>query len=71
MAIDIPDSDFMGWLRDLDQDTRIDLEVFWAREVKRHPFLKANPETADAMARRMILLYAADNHGYELRRGHL
>ncbi len=64
--IDIDDPAFMAWLRERDKEARIDLEVFWSREVKRHPYFKAQPETFGKLAPRMLLHYAAENHEYPL-----
>lgn len=65
MAIDIGDDHFQRWLMLQADETRRDLELFWRREVVRHPYIKANPANAAQLRKSMVLLYAANQHDYD------
>lgn len=68
MALDIGDPVFSRWLADQPDDIKLDFAVYWGKEVIRHPFIRAHPDTASALRRSMILTYAQEVHEYDPRR---
>lgn len=65
MAIDIGDDNFRRWFSDQPFEVKRDLELFWRKEVIRHPFIKANPTNAAQLRRTMVLQYAYDEYQFD------